>query len=89
MSNITDEHQQTLNWIVEASKRDGLALFEVNEKDTGTSAVLLVAVDRDKEGAGGRIAPLARIDVDFVNDFTPPEGVEQVTDEEEPSSVGC
>ncbi len=83
MSNITDEHRNRLGWLVEAAKRDGLALLEVNETDTGKPAVIVVAFDRDGEGAGagGRMAPLARIDVDFAKEFTPPDGVEQVNAE--------
>ena len=78
--NITEEHQMRLGWIIEAAKKDELALFEVTDK-AGEPAVLMVAFDRDEMGKGGRMAPLARIDVDLVNGFTPPEGVEQVTDE--------
>jgi hypothetical protein len=84
MSSITDEQRQQLGWIIEAASRNGLALLEVNEVGTGNPAVLLVAVDKDEEGKGGRMAPLARIDIDFVNGFTPPEGVEQVTSDDEP-----
>ena len=83
MSSVTDEQRQTLGWIVEAAGRNGLALLEVNEADTGKPAVLLVAVDKDELGQGGRMVPLARIDVDFIKGFTPPEGVEQVIPEDE------
>ncbi len=77
MDHITDDQRQQLGWIVEAAKRDGLALLEVECVSDGSPAVLLVAVDRDEEGKGGRMSPLARIDVDFV-DFDPPEGIEKV-----------
>ena len=93
MKNITDEHRHRLGWIAEAAGRNGLALLEVNEAGTGKPAVLLVAVDQDETGKGSRMAPLARLDVNFVKDFTPPEGVEQVTGEEDEgvdiTGVGC
>ncbi len=85
-SSITEEHRTRLGWLVEAAGRNGLALLEVNETSTGKPAVLIVAIDHDEEGKGGRMAPLARIDVDFAAEFTPPEGVEQVDDEDLPLS---
>lgn len=79
--NIKDAHRYQLGHIVEAAKEDRLALFEVTDAE-GKPAVLLVSFDRDSEGTGGRMAPLARIDVDFDNEFTPPDGVETVAPEE-------
>lgn len=79
--NIKDEHRYQLGYIVEAAKKDELALFEVTDAE-GKPAILLIAFERE-EGGGGRMAPLARIDVDFNAGFTPPEGVETVAPEEE------
>jgi hypothetical protein len=78
VGNITQLHRQAVAWIVEAAEKKGLALLEVTETKTGEPAVLLVAISTDEEGKGGRMAPLARLDMDFENDFTPPEGVETV-----------
>lgn len=81
-STITDTQKQQLGSIVEAAKKDELALFEVTDKH-GQPAVLLIAFERDEEGKGGRMAPLARIDVDLLS-FTPPKGVETI----EPDKAG-
>lgn len=93
IGNITERHRQAVAWIVEAAERKGLALLEVTCTETGEPAVLLVAVSTDEEGKGGRMAPLARIDVDFENEFTPPEGVEATVStpesEVDDSGVGC
>ena len=90
--NITDEHRHRLGWLVEAAKKDELALFEVTDKE-GKPAVLVVAFDRTDDGVGGRMAPLARIDMDFNEGFTPPEGVDKITSSDEDgvdnSGVGC
>lgn len=83
MKNITEGHRELVSWIIEAVKREGLALLEVTENATGKPAVLLVAVDKEVEGGGARMAPLARLDINM-NDYTPPEGVEQVAKDEEP-----
>ena len=91
MSSITDEHRNAIGCIVEAAKEDRLALFEVTDA-AGKPAILLVAAEHDSKGKGGFIAPLARIDVDFAAEFTPPEGVETVEPEDEEvdsSGVGC
>ncbi len=75
MSNITDEQRQQLGHIVDAAKRNALALFEVVDTE-GKPAVLLVAIEEEEEE--GRMYPLARVDVAFNTDFEPPDGMEVV-----------
>ena len=86
-NNIKDAHRNAIGCIVEAAKEDRLALFEVTDA-AGKPAILLVAAEHDSKGKGGLIAPLARIDVDFAAEFTPPEGVETVAPEDDQCS-GC
>jgi hypothetical protein len=68
---IPTNHKETLEFICAAAAEGTLAALEVTEKKTGEPGFLLIAVKETEDGSFD-IAPLARLDVDFLEEFNNP-----------------
>lgn len=82
---VPEKYQDALNFICGAASESQLAALEVKQKSDGSPAFLLVAVREEADGAFS-IAPLARLDVDFLSEFEA-EGAEEVEEMPDDSSV--